>query len=121
MTQPTHNDLMTAKERDKWGKRAWDRFRELLAERGLVNEGQDYVRLNMHDEGFVLPTGIESVGAIILAKDGAITVYVLEWDPEKTNPEGNKGWYTLEVIPEEIGKWQNHPDYLAAKKRLGIA
>lgn len=102
--------------RDKWGKTKDDVVDELLQEKGIstcagiagVGEGE-------------LPTGIEAESGYILAPDGKIWAYMTKWDPEKTNPDGEKGYYTLFYLDEvDLNEWKNSPDYFRAREQLDL-
>jgi len=106
---------------------------ELLKEKGIT----EYEHLEGTTEGDILPGGVDEVSGTILAKDGKIYHYWLDWDPEKIAPDGSKGYYALgenfkdpvtgelyplfkEVSPERYQKYQDDPSFIAAKKRLGL-
>jgi len=111
---------------------------ELLREKGISR----YVEIEGDWEGDILPGGTPNESGNILTEDGKVYTYWLGWDPEKIAPDGIKGWYTLgesfkdpvtgephplfrEVTPEEFQEMYKHPlekdpDYLRAKKELGL-
>lgn len=107
---------------------------ELLKEEKKIS---CFAFINRDWEGDTLPGGTLNESGTILAKDGKIYDYWLDWDPEKIAPDGSKGYYTLgenfvsertgkpyplfrEVSPEEYQKYQDDPSFIAAKKRLGL-
>ena len=64
---------------------------ELLKEKGIT----EWELIDGCDEGKTLPGGITEESGTILAKDGKIYDYWLDWDPEKIAPDGSKGYYAL--------------------------
>lgn len=107
---------------------------ELLKEKGINR----FAVITMDWEGDTLPGGTPNESGTILTKDGKIYHYWLDWDPDKTAPDGTKGWYSLgenrffeykgqklayfREIPRENEDYPkpNDPSFLSAKKRLGL-
>jgi hypothetical protein len=107
---------------------------ELFAEQKITK----YVIFDGDDEGKVLPRGLTSESGTILTADNRVFRYWLDWDPEKTAPDGTKGWYTLgenfkdsttgepyplfrEIKPgTDAYPKPNDQAYVNAKKQLGI-
>ncbi len=110
---------MMRTERDKWGKTHKDIFDELLRERGITK----YALIHGVGEGGILPTGLENDYWVILTPDEKIEGYWLDWDPEKLNPDGEKGYYIFrESVPSRKPNEQGQKDpyYLRARKELGL-
>lgn len=121
--------------KDKWGKTASQVCDDLLHKRGIT----EYAYIFGVREGRTLPSGIEDESGMILAKDGRVFAYWLDWDPDKTAPDGTKGWYTLgenrffEHEGQKLSYFREYspgdkkypkPDdrsFLAAKQKLGLA
>ena len=106
-------------ERDKWGKTHTDIFDELLRERGIPR----YALIHGVGEGEILPTGLENDYWVILTPDEKIEGYWLDWNPEKLNPDGEKGYYIFrDSVPSSrpSEKDQKDPYYLRARKKLGL-
>lgn len=55
----------------------------------------------------------------ILTPDGKLWDYTIDWDPEKLNPDGEKGYYTL-TEPREETEWDNRSYYIRARQELGF-
>lgn len=76
-----------------------------------------YATFHEVGEGEELPTGIESVSARVLTTDGTVRICNLKYDPEM-------GYYYLDVErswpPEWIEKYQDNPEYIEARKKLGL-
>lgn len=64
----------------------------LLLEAGITNK---FEVVSLAGEGKELPNGIESESGWILLDDGRAFMYWLDWDENKTAPDGNMGYYTL--------------------------
>lgn len=121
--------------KDKWGKTSSEVCAELLRERGIT----EYAYIFGVREGRKLPGGIEDESGMILVKDGRVLAYWLDWDLDRTAPDGTKGWYTMgenrfhEYGGERISYFREYSpgdkeypksddgSFLAAKKKLGIA
>lgn len=109
----------------------------LCRELGIIGE---FTTFDGSSEGEMRP-GVCAESGKILTKEGKIYHYWLDWDPEKIAPDGTKGYYSLgdnrksprtgepypffrEATPEEYRKYQKHPEgypeYIAAKKKLGL-
>ena len=83
--------------RDKWEMSAQDAIGDQLARVGIP----EYVELGGDYEGNLLPSGseensgIESISMIFLAPNGNIYDVWLGWNPDKTAPDGSRGYYEL--------------------------
>ncbi len=96
--------------RDKWGMTSWDAVSDQLARFGITA----YVELHSEDEGRILPSGAEEgsgvgdVSMTFLASDGNGYDVLLRWNPDKTAPDGSKGYYELESpmygVDKQTGK-----------------
>ncbi|MFH1584851.1 MAG: hypothetical protein ABIB12_01855 [Patescibacteria group bacterium] len=101
---------------DKWGNNLGEIFRALLTERGIT----EYASVYSTAEGTELPGGLEACSFWILTpSDGKLWDYTIAWDSEKLNPDGEKGYYTL-TEPREAAGWEDKPDYIRARKELGL-
>ncbi len=107
----------------------------LLREKGILR----YEELDGSSEGDVLPGNVDEVSGAILVDDGRVFCYWLGWDPDKTAPDGTKGWYTLgenfkdpqtgdpyplfeEILPgSEAYPKPGNSSFIAAKQKLGLA
>ena len=84
--------------RDKWGMDSTDAVGDQLARFGITA----YVELGGNVEGQMLPsgaednTGIEDVSVDLVASNGNVYDVWLRWNPNKTAPDGSKGYYELE-------------------------
>ena len=108
---------------------------ELMREKGFSR----IVRFDGSWEGNTLPGGTPNESGTVLTQDGRVFHYWLDWDPNKTAPDGTKGWYTLgenfkdpqtgepyplfrEVLPEsESYPKPDDEAFLRAKRELGLA
>jgi hypothetical protein len=107
----------TEPERDKWGKCAGDIIDELLKERGV----NVYATFGDHDEGGPMPTGIYNWSTLVLTPDGKLWDYFLDWDPEKINSDGEKGYYKLREPRERSSEYfKSDPYYLRARKQMNL-
>jgi len=105
-------------------------FRDLFAEKGIT----EFVMFGGSGEGKKLPGGMESESGAVLSSDGKVYRFWLDWDDEKTAPDGSKGYYTLgendkividgvehsyfeEKDPKE---YENDSSYISARKKLGL-
>lgn len=106
----------------------------LLKERGIVGHWTAFGTIN---EGKMLP-GMESSSGMLLTEDGRVFTWWLDWDEQKTAPDGTKGWYTLGENFKDPSTGESHPlfhevkpgtesypkpddsSFLAAKKKLGL-
>ena len=61
----------------------------LLKELGITEK---YTDIDSTSEGKNLPGGFQSESGLILTEDDKVYTYWLDWDPEKTAPDGSKGW-----------------------------
>jgi len=103
----------------------------LLKEQGVIGRWE---QLEGATEGGPLPGGVPKLSGIVLTEDGRVFCYWLDWDPDKTAPDGTKGWYTLgenrthvggsffeEVLPGSESYPKPHDTaFLAAKRKLGL-
>jgi len=106
--------------RDKWGKLYEEILAELLEERGVT----EHVAFHQSGEGLELPSGFETSSFLVLTPDGTLWDYYLDWDPEKLNPDGEKGYYKLRepwdrTVEESDSLWRD-PQYLRARKQLNL-
>ena len=106
--------------KDKWGNNLGEIFRALLTERGVTN----YAYVGSTTEGGELPSGLEPCSFWILTPDGKFQSYTIDWDPEKLNPDGEKGYYKLREpwerpVEEGDSLWLK-PDYITARKQLNL-
>ncbi|MBI2594861.1 MAG: hypothetical protein HYW38_01205 [Candidatus Colwellbacteria bacterium] len=108
----------------------------LLKEQGIVGRWE---QLQGSTEGGPLPGGIPKLSGTILVEDGHVFTYWLDWDPNKTAPDGTKGWYTLgendfieyegkklayfhEILPgDESYPKPDDRSFLAAKQKLDLS
>ena len=108
---------------------------ELMREKGFSR----IVRFDGSWEGNTLPGGTPNESGTVLTQDGRVFHYWLDWDPNKTAPDGTKGWYTLgenfkdpqtgepyplfrEVLPEsESYPKPDDEAFLRAMRELGLA
>ena len=84
-------------DRDKWGMNHVDAVGDQLARFGITA----YVVLHQTGEGQILPSepdgsGVEDINVILVASDGNIYNVWLRWNPDKTAPDGSRGYYELE-------------------------
>lgn len=101
---------------DRWGKSIGEVFRELLQERGIAK----YADVYSVTDGKELPSGLESHGFWILTSDGKLWDYTIEWDADKLNPDGEKGYYMLSEPRDATGEWDDRPYYIRARKQLNL-
>ncbi len=111
-----------------------DIIKALVRECGI--SGRFYL-FNCSEEGKFLPGWGTNESGMILTEEGKVYHYWMDWDPEKTAPDGSKGWYTLgenfknpftrelhplfrEVTPEEYERVKGYDDYLNARHALGL-
>lgn len=84
--------------RDKWGMTTEDAIGDQLARFGITG----YVEMDGESEGRVLPsgaeegTGVGDASMTFVASDGNIYTIWLRWNPDKTAPDGSRGYYELE-------------------------
>lgn len=103
--------------RDKWGKTYEDILDELLKERGV----SEYAAFGAHDQGLELPSGLLTWWCLVLSQDGILWGYFLDWDPDKGNPDGEKGYYKLREPRERSTKYfEEDLDYIRARTKLGL-
>ncbi|MDP2641368.1 MAG: hypothetical protein Q8P39_02400 [Candidatus Yanofskybacteria bacterium] len=106
--------------KDCWGKDQGDILSEFLKTKGITT----YTTFWVSSEGKELPTGLESMGFWVLTLEGTVQIYSVDWDENKTAPDGSKGYYI--VHPEtswsetDIAKEEKNPNYLRARKELGL-
>lgn len=100
---------------DKWGRNLGDIFRGLLQEQGITR----YASVYSTSEGKDLPSGLEICSFWILTPDGKLWDYTIDWDLEKPNPDGEKGYYKL-AEPREATGWEHKPDYIRARKEFDL-
>lgn len=102
---------------DKWGKTTRDILRELLAEQGIT----EYAVSGSSTEGGKLPTDLETTSWSVLTPDGRLWDYFLDWNPEKLNPDKEKGYYEFrEPREQDPGGYQETPEHLHALRELGL-
>jgi len=103
--------------RDKWGKLYEEILAELLEERGVT----EHAAFHQAGEGLELPSGFETSSFLVLTPDGTLWDYYLDWDPEKLNPDGEKGYYKLREPREATEEGlKEDPQYLRARKQLNL-
>ena len=99
-------------------QRALEIIEELCKEKNLT----DFVTIASVWEGNILPGDVEERSGLILTKEGKVFPYWLEWDSEKINPNGEKGYYTLgkdfREVPRE--EYQSDIEYFEEMKRMGV-
>ncbi len=84
-------------DRDKWGMNHVDAVGDQLARFGITA----YVLMNINGEGQILPSdpdgsGVEDITMAFNASDGNGYYVSLRWNPDKTAPDGSRGYYELE-------------------------
>ena len=104
--------------RDKWGKLYEEILAELLEERGVT----EHAAFHQAGEGLELPSGFETSSFLVLTPDGTLWDYYLDWDPEKLNPDGEKGYYKLRDAWERSTQYfEDDSQYLKARKQLNLS
>ena len=84
--------------RDKWGMGTFDAIGDQLARFGITayvemdSEGEGRILLSGAEEG----TGILDASMEVVASDGNLYTVWLNWNPDKTAPDGTKGYYELD-------------------------
>ena len=103
--------------RDKWKKTYEDILDELLKERGVT----EYVAFDQTGEGLPLPSGFETSSFIILTPDGKVWDCFLDWNPERINPDGEKGYYKLREPRERSAEYlESDTNYIRARKQMSL-
>ncbi|MBI2506679.1 MAG: hypothetical protein HYW00_00880 [Candidatus Colwellbacteria bacterium] len=108
----------------------------LLREMGI--EGRHEL-FDTTSEGKIMPGGGVNESGKLLLEDGRVFTWWLDWDENKTAPDGTKGWYTLgendfieyegkklayfyEILPgDESYPKPDNEAFLRANKELGLA
>jgi len=129
--------MVNTEDAEKYRKYHDELLTSLFEQHGIKGRWAEFAGSN---EGKALPGGLESESGKILIEDGRIFSFWLDWDTEKTAPDGTKGWYTLgenlftgsaedgkfayfrEIFPGKTGYPKLDDEaFLAAKKKLGLA
>lgn len=99
-------------------ERALTILEELCREQCLT----DFVTFGSVWEGVVLPGNVEERSGLILSRDGKVYSYWLGWDPNRTAPDGSKGYYTLGDGFGEVSREQYESDirYFEELRSLGV-
>jgi len=110
------------KSKDRWEKSESDILRELLKrDFGVVN----YATFYETGEGRRLPTGIEDFSVAVLTTDESVKTYNIEWDSNKENPDGGKGYYFLRMedpwSKDEVDSLEQSVEYISARQKLGLS
>lgn len=91
--------------------RASDRLHRLLGERGIHR----YALFLVQQEGRELPGGVEAMSGFVLAADGSVHGFWLDWDPARGDYVLDR-WYRI----EDLSQFDTDPEYQRARRELGL-